>query len=518
MRRGGLYAYVEEQAARDLPAPRGRRDPAGRQPVRRGHRPARVAGCGRLHQAPHLAADDPARHAGGGDVAAGAPGGRDHPPGREPRERAAGRGRPADRPRHARAVLRGPLQLLPGELPRVRAAAARGPRSPLGPLVAGVRRGRRRRSRRAGALVSTVLPENAAGHEGSYVEYIGVHRNARGRGVAKALLHTVIADAAQRGRDRVGLEVDADSPTGADGLYASMGWETDYVTESWFKELDRRLRMRRPREAIRGRPRGRAERLARYVVARSAWSPTASCTSCSGGWRSSSPSGTTARTPAPRARCTSWPSSRSARSLVWAVAVGMFLLVVWRVIEAAFGHREDEGGDRAPQATEVGAQGRASTAPWASPRSRSPSAPGAPAARRRLAGHHRQGDGLAGRPVAGGRGRARRSSGTACAWSGAAGRRSSPRTWRPRASWAQRGGVPGPRPGRLHRQGHRDRIVGALFCYAGIDHEPRRAAASTRPCSRCCSSRSGPTSSSRSGVGFACYGLFCFARARHLDR
>ncbi len=65
-----------------------------------------------------------------------------------------------------------------------------------------------------------------------------MHRDARGRGVAKSLLHTVIADAAERGRDRVGLEVDASSPTGADGLYRSMGWETDYVTESWFKDVD----------------------------------------------------------------------------------------------------------------------------------------------------------------------------------------------------------------------------------------------------------------------------------------
>ena len=90
----------------------------------------------------------------------------------------------------------------------------------------------------AGAVVSTVLPENAAGHEGSYIDYIGVHRHARGRGIAKSLLYTVIADAARRGRDRVGLEVDADSPTGADGLYSSMGWETDYVIESWFKDLE----------------------------------------------------------------------------------------------------------------------------------------------------------------------------------------------------------------------------------------------------------------------------------------
>jgi hypothetical protein len=39
------------------------------------------------------------------------------------------------------------------------------------------------------------------------------------------------------GHNRVGLEVDADSPTSADGLYRSMGWETDYQTESWFKDV-----------------------------------------------------------------------------------------------------------------------------------------------------------------------------------------------------------------------------------------------------------------------------------------
>ena len=92
----------------------------------------------------------------------------------------------------------------------------------------------------AGALVSSVLREDAEGFEGSYVDYIGVHRRARGRGVAKALLHTVVEDSARRGRNRVGLEVDADSPTGADGLYTSMGWVTDYRTQSWHRELDLR--------------------------------------------------------------------------------------------------------------------------------------------------------------------------------------------------------------------------------------------------------------------------------------
>lgn len=90
----------------------------------------------------------------------------------------------------------------------------------------------------AGTVVCSVSSAPEGGVEGSYVEYIGVNRAARGRGVAKSLLNTVIADAATRGRDRVGLEVDADSPTSADELYRALGWTTDYVTESWFKDID----------------------------------------------------------------------------------------------------------------------------------------------------------------------------------------------------------------------------------------------------------------------------------------
>ncbi len=84
-----------------------------------------------------------------------------------------------------------------------------------------------------GALVASRLTPDDSGLSGSYVDYIGVHRRARGRGVAKALLYAVIRDAHDRGRGRVDLEVDADSPTGADGLYRAMGWTLDHVTESW---------------------------------------------------------------------------------------------------------------------------------------------------------------------------------------------------------------------------------------------------------------------------------------------
>ncbi|SNC61648.1 Acetyltransferase (GNAT) family protein [Kytococcus aerolatus] len=72
---------------------------------------------------------------------------------------------------------------------------------------------------------------------GTYIEYIGVTRAARGRGAAKGLLHAVIRDAAERGREFVDLEVDADSPTGAQEIYSSMGWRTKYVTETWHATL-----------------------------------------------------------------------------------------------------------------------------------------------------------------------------------------------------------------------------------------------------------------------------------------
>ncbi|CAN5889596.1 GNAT family N-acetyltransferase [soil metagenome] len=98
--------------------------------------------------------------------------------------------------------------------------------------------------RPAGAVVATTVTGrlDAQGNpqpDGSYIDYIGVHVRARGRGVAKALLRTVIADAAARGRNRVGLEVDTRSPTGAHGLYESLGWSTKYVTESWHRHAPR---------------------------------------------------------------------------------------------------------------------------------------------------------------------------------------------------------------------------------------------------------------------------------------
>lgn len=91
--------------------------------------------------------------------------------------------------------------------------------------------------RPAGVLVGTVSQCDDDAPDGSYAAYLGVLRSARGQGVARLLLRTIIADAAERGRDRVGLEVDADSPTGAVDLYTSSGFRTSYITQSWHRDL-----------------------------------------------------------------------------------------------------------------------------------------------------------------------------------------------------------------------------------------------------------------------------------------
>ena len=61
-------------------------------------------------------------------------------------------------------------------------------------------------------------------------------------------------------------------------------------------------------------------------------------------------------------------------------------------------------------------------------------------------------------------------------------------------------------------------IVGGLFCYAGITHEPSKSGGLDAALQKVLEQPFGPYLLIAIGVGIACYGLFCFARARHLDR
>jgi mycothiol synthase len=72
---------------------------------------------------------------------------------------------------------------------------------------------------------------------GVYVASLGVRRDQRGRGLAKALLRHTFARAYQAGFPRITLGVDATNPTGATALYRSVGMATELVTAVWEKRV-----------------------------------------------------------------------------------------------------------------------------------------------------------------------------------------------------------------------------------------------------------------------------------------
>lgn len=80
---------------------------------------------------------------------------------------------------------------------------------------------------RAGAEIAAAIRNDAERNGGGYVGIIGVRRDRRGRGLAKALLLRTFGEFWARGIARVSLDVDADSPTGATRLYESVGMHVE---------------------------------------------------------------------------------------------------------------------------------------------------------------------------------------------------------------------------------------------------------------------------------------------------
>jgi mycothiol synthase len=62
-----------------------------------------------------------------------------------------------------------------------------------------------------------------------FVNTLGTLREFRGRGLGRLLLQTAFAEMHRRGDRRVGLVVDATNPTGAVGLYESVGMRTQHI-------------------------------------------------------------------------------------------------------------------------------------------------------------------------------------------------------------------------------------------------------------------------------------------------
>ncbi len=73
--------------------------------------------------------------------------------------------------------------------------------------------------------------------ETGHVRYLAVRRPWRGRGIGLALLRHIFGEFYRRGKPRVGLGVDADSPTGAQRLYLRGGMQVVAETAVFTKEL-----------------------------------------------------------------------------------------------------------------------------------------------------------------------------------------------------------------------------------------------------------------------------------------
>ncbi|MBC9733608.1 DUF1206 domain-containing protein [Nocardioides marmotae] len=209
--------------------------------------------------------------------------------------------------------------------------------------------------------------------------------------------------------------------------------------------------------------------------------------------------------------------------LVWLVAIGMFALVLWRALEAATGHRDEEGATRVRKRVTSAAKGVLYAAIGIS-------------AIRVATG---SGGGSGG---GGGGGRSSEDTLTAklldlpfgqglvflvglgiIGYGVALGIRAWTEKFREQLSAEGQSGDTGTAYLWLGKIGHAAKgvalsIVGGLFCYAAVTHDPKKSGGLDQALREVLDQPFGPVLLVLVGVGIGCYGLFSFARARHLSR
>jgi len=203
-------------------------------------------------------------------------------------------------------------------------------------------------------------------------------------------------------------------------------------------------------------------------------------------------------------------------TLIWAVAVGLFLLVAWRVLEAIGGHRELDGGERLrarlvslAKGVVYGAIGVGAV--------RVATGHGARTSQRSKTMTAEVLDWPAGQWIVALVGLAILGYGAGLVWhgltdgfldhldgQGRTGDSGTAYTWLGRIGYIAKGIAIG--------------IVGCLFGYAAIKHEPDKTGGLDQALRDVLEQPFGPVLLLAIALGIGCFGLFCFARARHLSR
>lgn len=201
--------------------------------------------------------------------------------------------------------------------------------------------------------------------------------------------------------------------------------------------------------------------------------------------------------------------------LVWAVAIGMFLLVVWRALEAAFGHEEKDGADRVKKRAASAGKGVIYAAL------------GVTALKTAIGSSSKSGGSdtmtakvmnwpggqilvvVAGLAIIG--------------YGGFMVYRGWTEKYAEHLDAEGKSGDTGRAYLLLGKVGYIAKgtsiaAVGGLFVYAGLTHDPKKSGGLDQALHKVLQQPYGVVLLIGIGIGLGCYGLFCFARALHLSR
>jgi hypothetical protein len=202
--------------------------------------------------------------------------------------------------------------------------------------------------------------------------------------------------------------------------------------------------------------------------------------------------------------------------LVWLVAIGMFLLVVWRLLEFAFGYRDESDDTKRwrKRATSLGKAVIYGAIGWSAVQTATGSGGGkggtdtTTAKLMQLPG---------GQLIVGAVGLAVIGYGASLVYRGWT------EKFREHLDAQGQSGKDGSAYVTLGKVGYIAKgvsiaLVGALFGYAAITHDPKKSGGLDQALQTVLEQPFGQVLLIAIGLGIAAYGIFCFARARHLSR
>ncbi|WP_460793251.1 DUF1206 domain-containing protein [Nocardioides pacificus] len=218
------------------------------------------------------------------------------------------------------------------------------------------------------------------------------------------------------------------------------------------------------------------------------------------------------------------------RVLIWLVAFGMALLVLWRLLEMAVGHREDDGADlwkhRAGDAFKAIVYGAlAFTAFQVAQGAGSSGGSSGGSGGKKGGGGGSSSDGYTaqvmnwpgGQFLVGAAGLAVIGYGAVQIWKGLSEKHTKDLASEGKTGDAGRAYILLGKIGYVAK-GVAVGVIGALFVYAAATHDPKKSGGLDEALHKVLQQPFGPFLLGAIALGIGCYGLFCFARARHLSR